>query len=1153
MMALLRLASVVTLRRTISNFQLEIALFLAIVLAVALMSSGIIFSGLLAEAALSHAVGQATSAEANFQVRTFIGSETPSTVVGRASAYRSRVRFNEDHISKPFATYSQDSSLLLESPTFFYQGHPQLELSDALRPRGDIQYVSGLFPQRANLVQGRWPYSSVVTGTSGTESLDAGTLEVAIDTLGAALLNLGAGDEMGVFPASAFTNPPVITVRIVGVFERNDPQDEFWFGSDKDFSLQNDRWTMVPLFTTEEAVITRLIGLYPKLFLDVTWFYQLDRTGIRASDVDTLQNLARGFSQQVNASLTNGSIAIKLDRVLENYKAELLPTRVPMILIISLVTGILIYYLGLVAGLIVKSRNTELALLKSRGATTPQLGLLALVEGLFLAVPAVIIGPFLAQGIVRLLGKLFFGLGGGGDLAGVPVTLSTTAFLFGLAGGILAVVAITGFTLFASRQGIVEFRQGGARPPQTPFLHRYYLDFLLLALFGALWWQTANRGSFLVRSLGTGDLEIDYSLMLGPILFLLAMGLMVLRFFPIVLSLASRALEPVGPSWLVHGIRYVSRDPIMPGALVIMLMLATALGIIGSTFSSTLERSREDRALYAAGADLLIEHTGTSRSVAPGALTELVGIADGVAAVSEVRRTGATLVTQGFSTSRVTLLGVDRDNFGRVAWYRPDFSGGQELDELLTLLIPGQSLQPQNSSLDLPADARAISLWVQPSRPNDRIFLFARLKDAEGRFFDVDLGRLGFREWRRLEADFVPLPLSRRRGNTPRPDLAVSPPFSIVAVYLVNAFGPLEPGALFLGPLSAITPSGEVLLDDFQALENWHVLEDFSSPDISFYALEPSGLEFTGFELNRTDGPTASGRPAAFTWAAGGIGLRGVHPGSSESAIPAIVSRGLLEQTQSRVGDAINLSLSSYSLPINVVAVADFFPTTDPSENQFVVVDLNTLTESANLHSLIPIGGTNEIWIGLEDANAGFQANTSDFIQILLTENGIRIRDARLADQLIAQGVDQPLVNAGWGALLILVFLVLLLASASGVMLYSYIDTGDRHTEFALLRAIGSSTSQLNAVVWFGVFLIVACGIGIGTLVGFQTAANLLPLMNVAKDGVPVVPPMALEVNWGALIVTYAALAAVTVSTVAWLAWFSAKLEVQSALRMGDA
>ena len=93
-------------------------------------------------------------------------------------------------------------------------------------------------------------------------------------------------------------------------------------------------------------------------------------------------------------------------------------------------------------------------------------------------------------------------------------------------------------------------------------------------------------------------------------LLLLALGLVVLRFFPIIMNLLARVAEPLGPAWLMQGLRRVSRDPIMPGTLVVLLMLATAIGIIGSAFSSTLERSQEDRALYEAGADMRIEYQG---------------------------------------------------------------------------------------------------------------------------------------------------------------------------------------------------------------------------------------------------------------------------------------------------------------------------------------------------------------------------------------------------------------------------------------------------------------------------------------------------------------------------------------------------------------
>ena len=155
---------------------------------------------------------------------------------------------------------------------------------------------------------------------------------------------------------------------------------------------------------------------------------------------------------------------------MEDYKEQLLLARIPLFLILFLVIGILTYYLALIGGLVVKSRSAEIAMLKSRGATTPHIGLMALVEGLLLAIPSTALGPVVALAVVKTLGRVFFGLGGSEDLASVPVVLSFESYLLGAAGAVLGVVVLTISTLAAARQGMVEFRQMGARPPQAPFI-----------------------------------------------------------------------------------------------------------------------------------------------------------------------------------------------------------------------------------------------------------------------------------------------------------------------------------------------------------------------------------------------------------------------------------------------------------------------------------------------------------------------------------------------------------------------------------------------------------------------------------------------------------------------------------------------------------
>jgi hypothetical protein len=1017
----------------------------------------------------------------------------------------------------------------METSTFFFRGHPQLEVDNDVRPRGEIKYMTGLYPERSKVVRGRWPYTGSDDGIPDSER----PLEVAIDVLGAQLLDLDVGDNMEVVPAASFTDPPSMTVDIVGVFQRNDPDDEYWYGTDKTFSFQDDQWTIIPLLTSEAAILRQVYEQYPTLYTDVTWFYYLDREAIEVGHVDDLLDTLSLVKYDVRSNLNNSSSGIRLDKVLRDYKEQLLLARIPLFLILFLITGILAYFLALITGLVVKSRAVEIAMLKSRGATTPQVGLLSAVEGILLSVPAVVLGPLLALAVVRVLGEVFFGLGGSEDLATVPVVLSVNAYLVGLAGGILGFVVLTGTTLLAARQGIVEFRQTGARPARTPFVHRYYLDILLLGLIGLLWWQIQNRGAFLVRPLGSQGLEIDYSLLVGPVLLFLAVGLVVMRVFPMAVGVLARLSEPVAPAWLVQGLRHVSRDPVVPGSLVVLLMFATALGVIGSAFSSTLERSQKDRALYAAGAPLRLEHGGRSRPVPLQGLSKAVvdeGLADWAV---EVQRTNSHLTTTGFST-RGTLLAIESKDFANVGWYRPDFADGRTLEELTGLLVPAPQDKPEG--ILLPVDATSLTVSVQPSRPNRNLSLRARLKDATGYHFDVHIGDLGFTGWQRLEGDIVPLRTGSWRTQDREGIISIIPPYTLLSLQVTGRRGVPDPGAMFFGELGVNGPGGAEIVDAFDTLDDWQIIEDYSRPGL--YGLEAS--ESVVLASSRSS--------ARYSWAPGSIGLRGIRPGPPERPLPALVSRRFLEVTDAEVGDIRTVGLSTFSLPVEIKAVVDYFPTLDPAESPFAVVDLETFILHSNLHSPRPTGGSNELWV-----NPGASAGDADAIEKSLGDNGARSRKVYVASDMVLNSVDQPLVNAGWGALLVLMFLALVLASALGVMLFSFIDTKERQTEFALLRTLGSSKRQLNGTVWFSLFLVAVCGVSLGTFAGYLIGISLLPLMEVAEEGAKVTPRMVLETNWVTLSVSYIILGAVTLGMVFWLIWFTAKMEIHQVLRIGEA
>jgi hypothetical protein len=1013
--------------------------------------------------------------------------------------------------------------MLFETATFFYAGHPQLELDNLLRPRGKIQHMSAVGdPQHTQLVAGHWP---------GESPNGPAPLEVALDLTGSDLLQLGAGDRMTVIPATVSETPISMAVQVVGIFQRTDPHSEYWQGLEKDFSYQDDRWTIVPLFAAESAILDQVGRTYPEIHTNTTWVFNLDRISVRADDVEPLLNAIRLARSDVVRHLDNGSVSIRLDRLLDQYSEQLLLARIPLFLMVFLVTGILAYYLALVAALTVKSRNTEITMLKSRGSTTSQIGVLVLVEGILLAIPAVALGTLVSPLVAQGLGGLFFEVPS--DLG---LGISRWAFLLGAGGALLAVGVLSLATLVAARKGIVEFRQSGARPATAPFIHRYYLDILLLLVIGLLWWQTQTRGSFLVRPVGSADFAIDFSLLLGPVLALLSLGLLVMRFFPLLVSVLARVAEPVGPAWLVQGLRKISRDPIVPGSLVVLLMLATSLGIIGSAFDSTLERSQRDRAKYQAGADLWLQHNGSTSLGSTSGISQSLIEAGLVANAAEGHRFSARPLTEGFGSTRLTALAVDSGTFGQVGWYRPDFARGKELPELMAAIAPDDS-RFEEDGLRLPLDSTGLALWVYADRPETRLFLQARLLDSRGRYFDVPLADLSARGWQKAEGRIElsqPPAVQPRLGQPGATNLA--PPYTLLSIQVTARSSVSDPGAIFFDSLAAITPGGEQELAGFHTLGKWQVVEDYVTPSLHSLDLSPSVTR------------EGHGASASFGWSPGSTGLRGIRYGNTEEAMPVIVSAALLEITGAKLGDTLALGVTTFAVPVKIVAVADYFPTLDPQEEPFVVADLRTLTHYGNRHNARVIGGPDELWLDLMDGQ-----ETGPGVISALAEQGLKLRDYRLSSDLVQQRLDQPLTNASWGGLLVLMFLALVLASASGIVLFCYLDTRERQTEFALLRTLGSSRNQINGIVWFNLMVIVACGVGLGAWSGQQIGTSILPVLEIAEGGSRVTPPMVLQTSWGALLIAYLVLAGVTFGTVLWLAWFTTRMEIQQVLRAGEA
>ena len=84
-------------------------------------------------------------------------------------------------------------------------------------------------------------------------------------------------------------------------------------------------------------------------------------------------------------------------------KAQLLTI---LLLVFSVpVVFLVLYFIGLVSGMVVQRQKAEFAVLKSRGATSLQVLLLYLVEGLMIGAVALVLGALIGQLVAMVMGN----------------------------------------------------------------------------------------------------------------------------------------------------------------------------------------------------------------------------------------------------------------------------------------------------------------------------------------------------------------------------------------------------------------------------------------------------------------------------------------------------------------------------------------------------------------------------------------------------------------------------------------------------------------------------------------------------------------------------------------------------------------------------
>ena len=517
-------------KRFSSDWKLLLSIFAGIIIASTLVAGAPVYLNSLARLTLNTSIDRSS----NLFLNIFAYAPNIPLNEERLNATDAEIdRLIEDNISDFYVSrerFLKGSTMLVGTPW-----RPLANADVDLVSRGYLQYLSNV-ERHVDFTSGR-AYTDTVTPVD-----DGLHVEVLIGRTPANVFGLQVGDTLELRPS--LSSDVAIFAEVIGLIEPTDPTEDYWQQNANvfmepapleeipDVGIEVDpEEPPIAMFVTRQALLDSLGVAYPGSLVSSSWFIFVDKAPlkrIRPEDLRArIDNLENGMAAQMQGSAVFTGISALLDR----FERRSFFTSIPLLLLLTIMVITVLYYMSMMVSYLVQSREDDVALLRSRGVSMAQLVRLYSIEGLVITAVAVIIAPLLAMGIIAMSGKLpYFTEITGGDL--LPVNWRWTPFLVAAGVGALSLVIFVVPSVIGARTGLIIHKLRSSRPPEVPFFQRYYLDILVLAIGGLVFWELNARGQLVSGGLFSG-IEVNEALLFAPVLLLTLVALVFIRFFPL--------------------------------------------------------------------------------------------------------------------------------------------------------------------------------------------------------------------------------------------------------------------------------------------------------------------------------------------------------------------------------------------------------------------------------------------------------------------------------------------------------------------------------------------------------------------------------------------------------------------------------------------
>ena len=619
-----------------------------------------------------------------------------------------------------------------------------------------IGFVSGL-EAHIQLVEGQFP----------AEPESGRPVEILVSRTTADLLGLQVGERYTLLPTGQAGQQ--IAVLIAGVWQAADTSDPFWF-------YQPDAFDEM-LLTSEGAFVDQVVPALEAPVATAVWYQIYDGSRVRPATVNGLLENVAVVEARVAVLLNNTTLDVSPVPALQSYGRSASVLTLVLTIFSLPVIGLVAYFISLISGMVVRRDQSEIAIMRSRGISRRRVVNLYLLEGMLLGSLGLAGGLLSGRWMAQMMSQTHTFLdptllaGGGGEP--MAIVFTPTALAYALVGVALTLATLLVPALLVAQHSIVTLRWEQARALLAPVWQRYFLDLILLVPPFYGWYQLARQGTI---SLGSGgnDPFSNPLLFLVPVLFCFSLGLLFLRFFPLLMKLLARLAAWLPGTTLLLTLRQLARSTSQYAGPLLLLTLTVSLATFTASMAVTLDEHLWDQVYYQVGADLNLAELGestddTATVVLPGQETTTEDTSEdeplwlflpvgehlevpGVEAAARVGDYSATANIGGRQQAG-QILGIDRVDFPGVAFFRSDFAYNESLGGLMNrlavasdgILVSSSFLTQQGLTVGDPlrltvgaaGDYASVSFTIVGS-----LGLFPTLYPQDGPFFVANLDHI---------------------------------------------------------------------------------------------------------------------------------------------------------------------------------------------------------------------------------------------------------------------------------------------------------------------------------------------------------------------------------------------------------------------------